>query len=144
MGVSLLMRMVAITEAKGGDMAYFWNKGGGGWDCLKSRLIHLADLRYGRFDKKEGDGVFEGNVDTPMYIMSSQSNLKITTNCYENKCLLVIITKKIHQSKLYQYHTQGLCCCHFSRFVSGFFLDKVKNVWYTLFCLSLPCISRGQ
>ena len=22
--------MVAITEAKGGDMAYFWNKGGGG------------------------------------------------------------------------------------------------------------------
>ena len=21
--------MVAITEAKGGDMAYFWNKGGG-------------------------------------------------------------------------------------------------------------------
>ena len=76
--------------------------GGGGGDCFKYGLIHLADLRYGKFDKKEGDGVFEGNVDTPMYIMNSQNNLKVITNCYENKCLLVIITKKIRQSKLYQ------------------------------------------
>lgn len=27
--------MVAITEAKGGDMAYFWNKGGGRYNGTK-------------------------------------------------------------------------------------------------------------
>ena len=39
---------------------------------------------------------------------------------------------------------KGLCRCYFQRFVGSFFLDKVKNVWYILACLSLPSISIGK
>ena len=45
-----------------------------------------------------GLGKKEGGVDTPMHATSSQNNLKVTTNYYEKKCLLVI-TKNKHSSK---------------------------------------------
>ena len=47
---------------------------------------------------KGGLGKKEGGVDTPMHATSSQNNLKVTTNYYEKKCLLVI-TKNKHSSK---------------------------------------------
>ena len=38
-------------------------------------------------------------VDTPMHTMSSQNNLKVITNYYEKKYLLVITKNKKHSSK---------------------------------------------
>ena len=60
-------------------------------DCLKRGLVQFTDLKGGWARKR-------GGVDTPMHATSSQNNLKVTTNYYEKKCLLVI-TKNKHSSK---------------------------------------------
>ena len=49
--------------------------------------------------KKEGGVLLRRGVDTPMQTLSSQNNLKVITNYYEKKCLLVITKNKRHSSK---------------------------------------------
>ena len=60
-------------------------------------LGQLADLG-GAWQEREGVFLRKG-VDTPIHTMSSQNNLKVTTNYYEKKCLLVITKNKKHLSK---------------------------------------------
>ena len=82
-----------------------------------------------------------------MHTISSQISLKVTTNYYEKKYLLVITKNKKRSSKQVVpiTHTgeKGLCCCKFSRFVGGFFSDKVKKC-VAKFAFLEPSIYRGQ
>ena len=77
-------------------------------------------------------------VDTQMHSVSSQSNLKVTTNYYEKKCFLVIRRIKktfIKASCTNNIHIgeKGLCCSYFSRFAGGLFSNKVKKMC-TILC----------
>ena len=59
----------SIKEKNGQKRGLRQNGGGGG----------LAKKRVGVFLKR--------GIDSPMHTMSSQNNLKVTTNYYEKKCL---------------------------------------------------------
>ena len=60
-----------------------------GKDCPKGGLGRFPDLK-GVWQVKGGRGVEEGDFDTPINIFSNENNLKVMTNYYEKKCLLVI------------------------------------------------------
>ena len=114
----------------------------GGGDCLIRRLGQFVDLMEAW--QKIRTRVF---IPPPMHTISSQNSLKVTTNYYEKKYLLVISKNKKHSSKqvvpITHIGEKGLCCCNFSRFVGGFFSDKVKNC-VVKFAFFEPSISRGQ
>ena len=117
-------------------------------DCLKRWAWTVCWFKGGLLRKREG-GFLRRVVDTPMHTMSSQNNLKVTTDSYERKCLLVITKNKKHSSKqvvpiTYTLEKGSLLLPLFK--VCGWFVfrQSEKYVWYTLLCLSLPCISRGQ
>ena len=56
----------------------------------------LANLR----EWQEREGVFfRRGFDTLMHTVSSRNNLKVTTNCYKKRCLLVITKNKKHSLK---------------------------------------------
>ena len=67
-------------------------------DCLKRWAWTVCWFKGGLLRKREG-GFLRRVVDTPMHTMSSQNNLKVTTDSYERKCLLVITKNKKHSSK---------------------------------------------
>ena len=65
-------------------------------DWLKRRVGQFAD---GWAWQERRELFLRRVVDTPMHTMSSQNNLKVTTDSYERKCLLVITKNKKHSSK---------------------------------------------
>ena len=66
-------------------------------DWLKWWVGQFADRRA--WQERGVGGFLTRGVDTPMHTMSSQSNLKVTTNCYEKKCPLVMTKNKKHSLK---------------------------------------------
>ena len=114
--------------------------GGGG---LPNKETWTVCWFNGGLAKNKDEGVYT----PPMHTISSQNSLKVTTNYYEKKYLLVISKNKKHSSKqvvpITHIGEKGLCCCNFSRFVGGFFSDKVKNC-VVKFAFFEPSISRGQ
>ena len=106
-----------------------------GGDCLKRWAWTVRSFKGG-LARKRGGCFVRRVVDTPMHTMSSQDRLKITTDSYEKKCLLVITKNKKHSSKQVVPITYTL--------EKRVFAQSKKYVWYTLLCLSLPCISRSQ
>ena len=103
-----------------------------GKDCPKGGLGRFPDLK-GVWQVKGGRGVEEGDFDTPINIFSNENNLKLLwkkmppSYYKESKNMEASCVNNIHIGE------EGLCCCHFSRFVCSFFWDKVKTICGT-FC----------
>ena len=87
-----------------------------------------------------------GGVDTPIHTISSQNNLKITTNCYKKKCLLVITKNKKHSSNQVvpiRYWRKDSLLLQLFKVCGWFFSEKVKKC-VANFALFEACFSRGQ
>ena len=68
--------------------------------ALKEVIGQFADLR-GEWPERGGRVFLRRGVDTPVHTMSSQNNLKVTTNYYEKNSYHKEL-KNIHRSKLHQ------------------------------------------
>ena len=115
----------------------------------------LRQKEGGSLEKKRVGVFLRRGIDNPMHTMSSQNNLKVTTNFYEKKCLKewkvikVMRKNKKHSLKqlvriTYTLEKRVFAAAIFQGMWLVSFQTKWKAVWYTFLCLSLPCVFKGQ